>query len=111
MPAQADETTPRKVQVAPSVEVRLTEARQQFPRFQQVYDGLLWILARNPERGSAFTTVTTQGGREVRTTRHILATRSKDDDVPDIVLSYTFDDSTLTIRGLRCHPAGGMNVF
>ena len=52
----------RTIALTPDAQQELEEARNLFPRFDQVWEGITWLLARDPRPAGSF--LTTLHGKE-----------------------------------------------
>ena len=67
---------------------------EQFPRFDEAWHGLTWLLARNPDRGLSRTIE----GREYR-----LYVQAGDDlaGTPELWVLFSYDENEVVIYGLN----------
>lgn len=70
-------------------------ARARFRRFDEAWDGALWLLARNPRPQGSF--ATTYGGKEFI----LWGALSGGIDLPNLWLVYTFDENEVVIYGIN----------
>lgn len=83
----------RWVDIGPKIAADLKIGRDQFERFNDVWDGLLFRLARDPEGGYAV-----QGGWVMET----LPTGTP--SLPRIAVIYQFDTSKVYLMRVRAKP-------
>ena len=108
MPVRVSEPPPRELILSPSAALELDAVRGSHPRFQQVYDGLVWIILRKPEIGDANSITRMENGERVTVSFWIVRSQPKNTDLPDVLLVYRFDDRSVEVLGLR---TGRLNAF
>lgn len=76
---------------------RVDELSQTFHRFQEAYEGLEWLLARDCENLLKFSQIKTVKGK-----RHYLYRQAGDPiaRTPDIVVLFTYDDNQVNLIGI-----------
>src|SRR6266849_10953198 len=90
----------RVVVLTEDAEMELEEARHQFARFDDAWDGITWLLARNPTPVESFTT--TWNGQEFVLYGFEGDLAAK---IPNMWLVYQYDDEQVTIHGINAMTA------
>jgi hypothetical protein len=102
MAVKVDRQGPRDVILNGSAALKLEEAEKQFARARQVFDGLAWRLARQPEAGVSVPLAALLGRDTTVDVRVICSENGP--DVPTLELLYKFDDESVTVLELRAWP-------
>jgi hypothetical protein len=86
----------RTIRLADGLEGEITAAKKRFPRFDEAWEGIAWLLARNPTPVDAIQT--TYGGKP-----YCLLGCSGDPaaTTADMWLVYEYDDDVVVIHGLN----------
>src|SRR5690242_9740989 len=108
MSVRVSDSAPREFSLSAKAARQLQTARGTHPRFQQVYDGLVWIIRRNPEKGHRNSVTRMEDGKQVTVTFWTICTMPEDSDLPHVLLTYQFDEDSVQVLGLR---SGRINVF
>lgn len=86
----------REVECTSDAQAEVDQACEQFPRFAEMWEGLLWLLRRQPEPVGSFRT--TYSGRP------FVVYCVEGDSVagtPSVNLVYEFDDGVIKIHGVN----------
>jgi hypothetical protein len=89
-------------EVAPlECEAEFTAARARYARFHEVWAGIRWLLARNPEPPGSFLSVERDGVKYF-----IYGFRGDADaDIPDMWIFYEYDVGHVWIHGINANDA------
>lgn len=83
----------RTVVLEPAAEASSDEAKRQFRRFEDAWEGVEWLLARSPDRGAMYL------GADKETRHYVQSSGAT--DVPFIWVVYTFDDDEVVVLDLK----------
>ena len=86
----------REIVEEESVAARADELTKSFPRFDDAYEALKWLLARRCDKLPAMT-------RTVRGERYHLYRQAGNDrnDIPDIIVLFTYDENRVNVCGME----------
>ena len=85
----------REIVLDQHAQAELEVARRDFPRFDEAWDGLNWLLARNPTPTGSFpTTYKGQSYMMYGWSPHITG-------APDMWIVYAYDDVQVVIHGIN----------
>jgi hypothetical protein len=91
----------REIVILNDCEKEIDLAREQYARFDEAWDGVKWLLARNPEPPGSFPSVTTADADYF-----IYGFRGDAaSGIPDMWIFYEYSDDEITIHGINANDA------
>jgi hypothetical protein len=79
----------------------IADARRRYPRFDQIWEGIVWLFARDPEPMGSFESTVHQDIRYlIYGFRGDAVAR-----IPDMWIFYEYDDSQVRIHGINANDA------